>query len=50
MLVTMVTNEIGDFPGFRAQVSQVSVGSIRGMNEDCLREPYVDGPATYKLS
>lgn len=35
MLVTLVTNEVGDYPGFRAQVSQVTEASARGMNEDC---------------
>lgn len=34
MLVTMATNELGDYPGFRAQVSQMAKGSARGMNED----------------
>ncbi|TSR87285.1 Amyloid-like protein 2 [Bagarius yarrelli] len=31
MLVTLVTNELGDFPGFRAKVSQEPTGSTRAM-------------------
>ncbi|KAF4072119.1 hypothetical protein AMELA_G00270730 [Ameiurus melas] len=32
MLVTMVTNDNGDYPGFRAQVSQVAGGSTRAVS------------------
>lgn len=38
MLVTLVTNEVGDFPGFRAQVSQVPMDRARGMNEDYIKD------------
>ncbi|GAA6106579.1 ST14 transmembrane serine protease matriptase a isoform X2 [Tachysurus ichikawai] len=31
MLLTLVTNELGDFPGFRAQLSQVPVERARAM-------------------
>ncbi|MCJ8733437.1 hypothetical protein PDJAM_G00223470 [Pangasius djambal] len=32
MLVILVTNELGDYPGFRAQVSQVAGGSTRAVS------------------